>query len=76
MDRRTEYTDEEFCEALEMYRNQNIQKSVFSENPIVRMFAVFDRRIGKATLRKIQDTIEDQPEWLHQLYLLRITAEN
>ena len=76
IDSRTEYTDEEFCEALEMYRNQNIQKSVFSENPIVRMSAVFDRRIGKATLRKIQDTIEEQPEWLRQLYLLRITAEN
>lgn len=40
------------------------------------MFAIFDRRIGKRTLEKIQDTIEEQPEWLCELYLLRINAEN
>lgn len=43
IDRRTEYTDEEFCEALETYRNQEIQDSIYSLNPIVRMFAILDR---------------------------------
>lgn len=76
IDQRTEYTDEEFCEALETYRSQNIQNSIYSSDPLVRMFAIFDRRIGKRTLEKIQDTIEEQPEWLRELYLLRINAEN
>ena len=76
INQRTEYTDEEFCEALEIYRNQDIQESIFSSHPIVRMFAVLDRRIGKRTLQKLQDTIEEQPEWLRQFYLLRLTAEN
>ncbi len=75
INQRTEYTDEEFCEALEIYRNQNIQESIFSSNPLVRMFAVLDRRIGKRTLQKLKATIEEQPEWLRQFYLLRLDAE-
>ena len=37
---RTKYTDEEFCNALEVYRNQDIQSSILSPNPLVKMFAV------------------------------------
>lgn len=72
---RTEYTDEEFCDALEAYRNQSIQESIFSGNPIIRMFAVLDRRVGKRTLSKIQTSIDEQPEWLRQFYKLRLYAE-
>ena len=71
-DKRTEYTDEEFCQALEVYRNQSIQDSIHSQHPLVRMFAVLDRRIGKRTLVKLYETIEKQPEWLRQFYLLRL----
>lgn len=75
IDQRTEYTDEEFCEALETYRNQSIQESIFSSNPLVRMFAISDRRIGKRTLQKLKDTIEEQPEWLRRFYALRLSSE-
>lgn len=73
LEKRTEYTDEEFCNALEVYRSQEIQNSICSANPLVRMFAILDRRIGKRTLFKIKD--EQQPLWLQQLYDLRIKAE-
>ena len=76
INQRTEYTDEEFCEALEIYRNQEIQESISSSHPIVRMFAVLDRRIGKRTLQKLQAALEEQPEWLKQFYLLRLKTEN
>ena len=76
LDKRTEYTDEEFCQALELYRNQGIQDSINSQHPIVRMFAVLDRRIGKRTLIKLYDSLEEQPEWLCQFYLLRLHSEN
>ena len=72
---RTEYTDEEFCDALEKYRNQDIQESMYSNNPIIRMFAILDRRIGKRTLIKAKKTIEEQPIWLKQFYQLRLAAE-
>ena len=73
---RTEYTDGEFCKALEVYRNQDITESLRSENPLVRMFAVLDRRVGKRTLAKLKETVEEQPSWLKRFYLLRLTAEN
>lgn len=73
---RTEYTDDEFCNALEAYRNQNIQISVHSENTLVRMFAVLDKRLGKRTLQKVKETIASQPEWLQGFYRLRLDAEH
>ena len=76
MESRTEYADDEFCEALEKYRNQSIRDSINSENPMVRMFAVLDRRIGKRTLADLKERIEEQPEWLQSFYRLRIDSES
>lgn len=75
MTERSEYTDEEFCTALECYRSQSIELSIQSPDPIVRMFAILDRRLGKRTLLKLKDNIDDQPELLRQFYMLRIEAE-
>ena len=72
---RTEYTDEEFCDALAQYRNGDIQTGITSPNPLVRMFAILDRRVGKRTLTKIKEEISAQPQWLQQLYILRFDAE-
>ena len=72
---RTEYTDIEFCDALEKYRNQSIQDSIYSENPLIRMFAVLDRRIGKRTLRNMKEQMEKQPKWLQVFYQLRFDVE-
>ena len=72
---RTEYTDVEFCNALEKYRNQDIKESIYSNNPLIRMFAVLDRRVGKRTLIKLKDEMIIQPQWLQQIYALRFLAE-
>lgn len=73
---RAEYTDEEFCDALAEYRNQGAQASIRSENPLVRMFAVLDGRIGKRTLSAIKASVGEQPHWLQQFYRLRLDAES
>ena len=72
---RTEYTDEEFCDALTMYRNQDIKISIKADNPLIKMFAIFDRRIGKRTLLNIEEQICSCPEWLKKLYKIRMDAE-
>ena len=76
LNERTEYTDGEFCQALEKYRNQPIQDSLSSDNPIVRMFSVMDRRVGKRTLKKLGDPEDVHPEWLREFYQFRFSAEN
>lgn len=75
MSERTEYTDGEFCAALGEYRNQDIGESLSSPNPIVRMFAVLDRRVGKRTLEKAKSVFGEQPKWLQQFYRLRLEGE-
>ena len=75
IDQRTEYDDTEFCEALEVYRNHDIQESIHSINPIVKMFAILDRRVGKRTLVKIKDKMEFLPDWVKHFYDLRCEAE-
>ena len=70
---RDEYEDYEFAQALKAYRNQPIQESLKSNDPIVRMFAILDRRVGKRTLARLKDSIDEQPEWLRYLYTVRIT---
>lgn len=75
MAERDEYTDGEFSEALEAYRKQPIADSLASKNPIQRMFAIVDRRVGKRTLQKVADSVQDQPEWLRAFYLARMEAE-
>lgn len=75
MEERTEYTDDEFCNALEKYRNQDIQESLHSKNPLIRMFAILDRRVGKRTLTKLESELDKQPKWLQQIYLLRFGVE-
>ncbi len=72
---REAHTDDEFCEALTVYRAQEIQKSLSSESPLIRMFAVLDRRVGKRSLEKLKDTLSNQPAWLQEIYLLRLRAE-
>lgn len=61
--------------ALELYRSQDVQTSLSSESPVVRMFAVLDRRVGKRTLRRLAGKVAKQPKWLQFFYTLRLEAE-
>lgn len=72
---RDEFDDEEFAQALVIYRSKDILQAIDDENPIVRMFAVLDRRIGIRTLEKLKDTLARQPQWLRFFYRLRMEAE-
>ena len=72
---RREFDDEDFAMALMEYRCLEAQESIISDDPVVRMFAVLDRRIGKRTLEKLAKDVEAQPEWLRSFYRLRMHAE-
>lgn len=72
---RTEFDDQEFADALRIYRQSEIQAAVSHENPVVRMFAVLDRRLGRRSLERLREEIENQPDWLRAFYRLRLEAE-
>ncbi|MCL2513099.1 MAG: hypothetical protein FWF08_04275 [Oscillospiraceae bacterium] len=64
-----------FYEAFQEYYNQSIENSLTSPDPVVRLFAVLDKRTGKRRLKKLVAGINEQPEWLQPFYKLRFQAE-
>lgn len=64
-----------FYAAFQEFDQQNIEKSLKSENLIVRIFAVLDRRVGKRRLLMMKDTIEQEPNTFKEFYAIRARAE-
>lgn len=63
-------------DAIREYKNLDIKESINSPNPMVRMFAIMDRRMGKRTLINIISEVDNQPQWLQFFYKLRLESEN
>ena len=64
-----------FYSAFAEFDNQSIEKSLDSDDLIVRIFAVLDRRIGKRRLALMKETIENEPETFQEFYAIRAKAE-
>ena len=64
-----------FYEAFHEYNNQSIQLSLDSADPVVKLFAILDKRVGKRRLVNIFSEIESQPEWLQVFIKLRLDAD-
>lgn len=64
-----------FYQAFYEFDNQDITTSLYSENMLVRIFALLDKRVGKRTLLKLSQTICDEPEIFQLFYNIRVTAE-
>ena len=65
----------DFYEAFHLFDTQPVQQSLCSENRIVRLFAVLDRRVGRRTLMKLRDSLPTQTPAFRKLYEIRMQAE-
>lgn len=70
------FDQRDFYNAFNEFDNQSIEKSLESENLIVRIFAVVDRRIGKRRLKILCDNISEQPDFVKRFIDIRLNAEN
>ena len=64
-----------FYEAFDIFDNQSIEKSLTSDNPIVRIFAILDRRLGKRRLLALEESMEQELDWVRAFYVIRMQAE-
>lgn len=64
-----------FYRAFNEFDNQSIETSLLSEDLIVKIFAVLDRRIGKRRLMKMKDTICNESDTFQVFYAIRANAE-
>lgn len=63
-----------YC-AFDEFDNQSIEKSLESENLIVKIIALLDRRVGKRRLLKMKENISKEPEVIQRFYSIRTEAE-
>ena len=64
-----------FYNAFAEFDQQSIEMSLKSENLIVRIFAVLDRRVGKRRWALMKETIADEPDTFREFYAIRMKAE-
>ena len=64
-----------FYAAFDIFDNQSIDKSLVSDNPIVRIFAILDRRLGKRRLLALEESMEQELDWVRAFYVIRMQAE-
>ncbi len=71
------YHDMDFISAATTFLQEPVMESLYSENFLIRIFAIIDRRIGKRTLQKIREQGEYTgfPDWVKQFYELRLNAQ-
>jgi len=69
------FDQHEFYRAFHSYNNSSIDESLRSSDPVVRLFAIMDKRVGKRRLHKLLPEIELQPVWLQSFFRLRLEAE-
>lgn len=53
----------------------NVKECLESGNYILKMMAVLDRRIGKRTIKRLVDNINNEPEWFRKFIVLRMESE-
>lgn len=69
------FDQHDFYTAFQEFGNQSIECSLVSDNPIVRMFALLDRRVGKRRLIALKNVMDGEVVWLQMFYRLRCEAE-
>ncbi|MFP3728992.1 hypothetical protein U8V72_27780 [Priestia filamentosa] len=70
------YGQYDFFSALEEYFNSPIEASLTSNNMIIKILCMLDRRVGKRTLRKMKESISEETLLVQEFYKLRCDAEN
>jgi len=69
------YSQVEFIETVNLYFNSSIEECMRTQNPVVKILVILDRRIGKRTLLNLKESIGDEEEIVKYLYKLRCESE-
>ena len=68
------YSEMDFLSAALDYRDLSIQDALHSENLIIRVLAILDKRAGKRTIQACvaEDAYQKLPHWVQQFYEMRL----
>ena len=70
------YAQYDFFSALEIYFETPIEDCLKSKDILLKILCLLDRRLGKRTLMKMNDTITEEHPLVQDFFRLRCEAEN
>ena len=72
------YCESDFIEAIQEFFHLAIGDALSSDDYIIKILAILDRRTGKRVLARIKKdgAYLDYPEWARTFYELRFDADN
>ncbi|MED4019014.1 hypothetical protein [Sutcliffiella cohnii] len=70
------YGQYDFFTALETYFNSPIEDSLKSNDILLKILCLLDRRVGKRTLRKMKESIKEENTLVQYFYKLRCDSQN
>jgi hypothetical protein len=70
------YAQYDFFDALEEYFSSSIEISLKSTDMLIKILCLIDRRVGKRTLIKMNETIKDENEIIKYFFKLRCNAKS
>lgn len=65
----------DFFDSVEEYFNLPIEKVLKSDNMVIKILCLIDKRVGKRTLQKMKETIKDEKEIIQYFFKLRCAAD-
>lgn len=71
----TDFSQVKFFDVVNEYFDNSIQKSMESSEVITKILIILDKRVGKRTLIKMEDSIRNDEEIMQLFYKLRCEAE-
>lgn len=75
-DKNCTYYEMDFLDAALKFRSMSIKTALESNNYIIKILAILDKRVGNRTLAQLSNNKEYEayPEWVQQFYRLRFTS--
>ncbi|MEM5594513.1 hypothetical protein AAHH67_27260 [Niallia circulans] len=65
----------DFFDAVEEFLRLPIELALKSDNMVIKILSLIDRRVGKRTLQKIKDSIHEEKDIVQYFFQLRYEAE-
>lgn len=75
--REATFTEYDFLDAAMHFLQLPIQEALVSDNYLIRVFAIMDKRVGKRTLEAIKKSgeYESYPQWVRRFYELSLEID-
>lgn len=69
------YAQEEFGEAIQTYINSPFDEMINSDNTLIKILVLLDRRLGKRRLPELETVVDNSEEIVQFFYKLRCDSE-